>query len=94
MVKLRKLFIYCFCFYFSFSTLCYSNFDVNARTAILQDYLSGEILYEKDIDKYLNIEHFGSTFLKDCNKASLNFHEISKDVNKPTNNSASLIQQI
>ena len=52
------------------------------------------ILYEKDIDKYLNIEHFGSTFLKDCNKASLNFHEISKDVNKPTNNSASLIQQI
>ena len=48
----------------------------------------------KDIDKYLNIEHFGSTFLKDCNKASLNFHEISKDVNKPTNNSASLIQQI
>ena len=52
------------------------------------------ILYEKDIDKYLNIEHFGATFLKDCNKASLNFHEISKDVNKPTNNSASLIQQI
>ena len=26
-------------------------FDVNARTAILQDYLSGEILYEKDADK-------------------------------------------
>jgi D-alanyl-D-alanine carboxypeptidase (penicillin-binding protein 5/6) len=26
-------------------------FDVNARTAILQDYLSGEILYEKDPDK-------------------------------------------
>ena len=52
------------------------------------------ILYEKDIDKYLNIEHFGSTFLKECNKVSLTFHEISKDVNKPTNNSASLIQQI
>ena len=51
MVKLRKLFIYYFCFYFSFSTLCYSNFDVNARTAILQDYLSGEILYEKDIQR-------------------------------------------
>ena len=51
MVKLRKLFIYCFCFYFSFSTLCYSNFDVNARTAILQDYLSGEILYKKDIQR-------------------------------------------
>jgi len=26
-------------------------FDVNARTAILQDYLSGEILYEKEADK-------------------------------------------
>ena len=26
-------------------------FDVNARTAILQDYLSGDILYEKDADK-------------------------------------------
>jgi len=26
-------------------------FEVNARTAILQDYLSGEILYEKDPDK-------------------------------------------
>ena len=48
----------------------------------------------EDIDKYLNIEHFGSTFLKECNKVSLIFHEISKDVNKPTNNSASLIQQI
>ena len=26
-------------------------FDIKARTAILQDYLSGEILYEKDPDK-------------------------------------------
>ena len=51
MIKIRKLFIYCFCLYFSFSTICFSNFDVNARTAILQDYLSGEILYEKDIQR-------------------------------------------
>ena len=29
----------------------YAVFDVNARTAILQDYLSGEILFEKDADK-------------------------------------------
>ena len=29
----------------------YAAFDVKARTAILQDYLSGEILYEKDADK-------------------------------------------
>ena len=26
-------------------------FDVKARTAILQDYFSGKILYEKDADK-------------------------------------------
>ena len=26
-------------------------FDINARTVILQDFLSGEILYEKDPDK-------------------------------------------
>ncbi len=28
-----------------------SNFDIKARTAILQDFLSGEILYEKDPDR-------------------------------------------
>tara|TARA_B110001450_G_scaffold206059_1_gene196103 strand:- start:45 stop:1223 length:1179 start_codon:yes stop_codon:yes gene_type:complete len=28
-----------------------SEFDIKARTAILQDFLSGEILYEKDADK-------------------------------------------
>ena len=28
-----------------------ATFDIKARTAILQDYLSGEILYEKDADK-------------------------------------------
>ena len=28
-----------------------AEFDINARTAILQDYYSGEILYEKDPDK-------------------------------------------
>ena len=33
-----------------FSNLALANLDVEARTAILQDYLSGEILYEKDPD--------------------------------------------
>ena len=28
----------------------HANFDIEAKTAILQDYLSGEILYEKDAD--------------------------------------------
>ncbi len=31
--------------------ISYANFDVKARTAILQDYLSGEILYEKEPDR-------------------------------------------
>ena len=30
-----------------------ANFDVNARTAIVQDYLSGKILYEKDADRQI-----------------------------------------
>ena len=28
----------------------FANIEVKARTAILQDFLSGEILYEKEID--------------------------------------------
>ena len=28
-------------------------FDINARTAILQDFLSGEILFEKEIDSVI-----------------------------------------
>ncbi len=34
-----------------FISSSYSNFDVKARTAILQDFLSGEILYEKEPDR-------------------------------------------
>ncbi len=52
------------------------------------------ILNQKDIKQYLNIEISGSSFLKDCEKPSLIFYEVSKDVNKPTNNTASLIQKI
>ena len=38
-------------FFNLFSTSVYSaNFDIKARTAILQDYLSGEILFEKNPD--------------------------------------------
>jgi len=29
----------------------YSNIEIKARTAILQDFLSGEILYEKEPDR-------------------------------------------
>ena len=31
-----------------------ANFDLKARTAILQDYYSGEILYEKEADTSIN----------------------------------------
>ena len=51
------------------------------------------ILNEKDVNRYLNLELSGSDFLKECKKTNLTFYEISKEVNKPTNNSISLIQQ-
>ena len=31
----------------------FANFDVNAKTAIVQDYLSGKILFEKDADRQI-----------------------------------------
>ena len=52
------------------------------------------ILNEKDINRYLNIELNGSSFLKECKKPNLEFYEISKEVNKPTNNNISLIQKV
>mgnify|MGYP001097774952 FL=1 len=52
------------------------------------------ILNEKDINRYLNIELNGSSFLKECKKPNLEFYEISKEVNKPTNNNISLIQRV
>ena len=33
------------------SNLSFANLEIKARTAILQDFLSGEILYEKEIDR-------------------------------------------
>ena len=35
---------------FLFNQFAFANVEINARTAILQDYLSGEILYEKEAD--------------------------------------------
>ena len=52
------------------------------------------ILNETDVNRYLNLELTGSSFLKECNKPELEFYQISKDVNKPTNNSISLIQKV
>ena len=51
------------------------------------------IINENDINRYLNLELDGSSFLKECKRPKLEFYQISKDVNKPTNNSISLIQK-
>ncbi len=34
-----------------FCKISHANIEINARTAILQDFLSGEVLYEKDADR-------------------------------------------
>ena len=52
------------------------------------------ILNQTDVNRYLNLELSGSSFLKEAKKPKLIFHEITKDVNKPTNNTASLIQPV
>ncbi len=52
------------------------------------------ILKKEDIKNYLNLEIEGQQFLYGRKKPNLEFYEISKDVNKPTNNNLSLIQKI
>ena len=47
----KKFFFVIGVFYFCLSNSLKANIDINARTAILQDFLSGEILYEKDADR-------------------------------------------
>ena len=45
----KKLYLIIFIFIF-FVTKSFANFDVKAKTAIIQDYHSGEILFEKEAD--------------------------------------------
>ena len=47
-----KKFLITFALFFNILSLNVSSseFDIKAKTAILQDYLSGEILYEKEAD--------------------------------------------
>jgi D-alanyl-D-alanine carboxypeptidase (penicillin-binding protein 5/6) len=51
MIKFIKLNFLIFCCSLLFSSQTNAKFDIKARTAILQDYLSGEILYEKNPDQ-------------------------------------------
>jgi D-alanyl-D-alanine carboxypeptidase (penicillin-binding protein 5/6) len=46
-----KKFIFIFIFNILFFQISNANIDIKARTAILQDFLSGEILYEKEPDR-------------------------------------------
>ena len=48
----KKLLIYII-FYTSLGYSAYANLEIKARTAILQDFYSGEILYEKDPDSLI-----------------------------------------
>ena len=52
------------------------------------------ILDEQDIDKYLDSSEDVTPFLFERNKPNFEFYEISKDVNRPQNNSSNLIEKI
>ena len=51
-MKIKNLLLFLTIFTF-LSKPVFANFDVKARTAIVQDYLSGKILFEKDADRQI-----------------------------------------
>jgi putative SOS response-associated peptidase YedK len=52
------------------------------------------IINEEQISNYLDVKKEGMNILQAINSPELKFHEVSKDVNKPINNDASLIKSI
>ena len=52
------------------------------------------ILDNNEIDNYLDLKKDGKKYLNQIKKIPLNFYEISKEVNKPTNNYPSLISKL
>ena len=50
MTKNLKIYLFKILLLFIFASPTYAQFEIKAKTAILQDYLSGEILYEKEPD--------------------------------------------
>ena len=52
------------------------------------------ILDNNEIDNYLDLKKDGKKYLSQIKKIPLNFYEISKEVNKPTNNYPSLISKL
>ena len=51
MIKFIKINLFLICLSLTFSLKAIAEFDIKARTVILQDFLSGEILFEKNADK-------------------------------------------
>ena len=51
-------------------------------------------LNEEDIDNYLNLDNDGSNLLKKRNKIEFAFHEVTKNVNKTSNNDVSLLHKL
>ena len=51
MIKKQFNFFLSLIFIFSLSSKSNAEFDINASTVILQDYFSGEVLYEKEADR-------------------------------------------
>ena len=47
----KLLIFFLFLFFLTSFSKTYANFNIKARTVILQDFLSGKILYEKDADR-------------------------------------------
>ena len=47
----KKILFICFIYLFLINNNVLAKIDIKARTAILQDFLSGEILYEKEPDR-------------------------------------------
>ena len=52
------------------------------------------IINEKDLSNYFNLKKEGTSFLKSYKALELKFHPVSKDVNKPKNNTKELIGEI
>ena len=52
------------------------------------------ILDETDINNYLKLQNDGSNLIDKYKFPNLNFHKVSNNVNKPSNNNLNLIKQI
>ena len=52
------------------------------------------IIDEADLNDYFDLKKEGTNFLQSYKTSELKFHPVSKDVNKPINNSKELIREL